>query len=98
MEERIIRLEESQKRLEDGQNRLEEKTNNMEQDIHQLKNDVSFLRDEVRIGFNTLNETLNAMFNITASSVKANKEVATIMETAYGDASAKYAEIKAKPK
>jgi len=70
----------------------------MEKDIHQLKNDVSFLRDEVRIGFNTLNDKINAMFNITASSVKVNKEVAEIMETAYGEAFAKYTEIKAKQK
>lgn len=38
----------------------------MEKDISEIKKDISFLREEMRLGFNTLNTTLEAMFNITS--------------------------------
>ena len=41
--------------------------------------EVSSLRNEIRVGFHTLNDTLGAMFNITASGLRANKEVAEII-------------------
>lgn len=78
--------------------RIENKVDKVEERLEKVEKDISFLREEVRIGFHTLNDTLNAMFNITASSVKANKEVAEIMETAYSEAAGKYSEIKAKSK
>lgn len=83
-----------EERLKGVENRL----GNLEGEVSSLKNEVGFLRDEMRLGFHTLNDTLGAMFNITASGLRANKEVADIMEVAYGEASAKYAEIKAKKK
>ncbi len=62
--------------------------------LGKVENDVCFLRDEVRIGFNTLNDTLNSMFDLTAKSIRANKKVAVIMENAYSEASEEYTKIK----
>ncbi len=62
--------------------------------LGKVENDVSFLRDEVRIGFNTLNDTLNSMFDLTAKSIRANKKVAVIMENAYSEATEEYTKIK----
>lgn len=83
-----------EEKLKGVENRLE----NLEVEVSSLKNEMGSLRHEIRAGFHTMKDTLEAMFNITASGLRANREVAEIMETAYGEASAKYAEIKAKKK
>lgn len=57
--------------------RIENKIDSLETEVKELKTkmndrfekvegDIAFLREEMRLGFNTLNTTLQAMFNITA--------------------------------
>lgn len=87
--------------MEDKIKKIEEDVSVLKTDVKEIKerlgkveNDVCFLRDEVRVGFNTLNDTLNSMFDLTAKSIRANKKVAVIMENAYSEATEEYTKIK----
>ncbi len=98
MEEKLNNfIDDTNKRFE----RVEGDVSVLKTDVKEIKerlgkveNDVCFLRDEVRIGFNTLNDTLNSMFDLTAKSIRANKKVAVIMENAYSEATEEYTRIK----
>lgn len=80
--------------MENRIEKIENDVNEVKERLGRVENDVSFLREEVRVGFHTLNDTLNTMFDLTAKSIRANKKVAIIMENAYSEATEEYIKIK----
>jgi len=74
MEDRMENLEKDVSVLKTDVSVLKTDVKEIKERLGKVENDVCFLRDEVRIGFNTLNDTLNSMFDLTAKSIRANKK------------------------